>query len=126
MVTLKRFRSQEGTSLLEVMVAVAIASIALVSFISLVLSSIAMEDHSRKVTEATLIADQRMKEIEQDPFPEVSTKEGLIDEKDPSGFYYKLQVQETPIENVRQVAIQILWDNKRRSVDLTTYMAKKD
>jgi len=64
MATLRKSRSREGTTLLEVMIALAIASIALVSFITLVITSMDMEDHARKVTEATLVADDKLKEVE--------------------------------------------------------------
>jgi general secretion pathway protein I len=126
MATLKKFRCQKGISLLEVMVALAIASIALVSFISLVLTSLNMEEHARKLTEATLIADEKLREVERGDFPAVKTTEGPVDENTPSGFNYKLRVTETPIENVRQIDIEVSWDNKRRSVDLTTFVAKKE
>ncbi len=124
MVTSKSYQSEAGTTLLEVMIAVAIASIALVSFISLVISSLDIEDHARKMTEATIIADDKMKEIERLGFPEVGTLEGLIKEDEPNGFSYKLQVTDTPIEGVRQIELDVLWEKKKRSVTLTTFVAK--
>jgi general secretion pathway protein I len=125
MVTLKKFRSQKGVTLLEVMIAVAIASIALVSLVSLVLTSLQMEDYSRMITEAMVIADNRMKELERDDFPEISEKEGLIDEKDPTGFAYTQVVTDTLIENVRNVKLTIFWNKKRDSVSLEAYIVKK-
>jgi general secretion pathway protein I len=125
MVTLKKFRSQKGVTLLEVMIAVAIASVALVSLVSLVLTSLQMEDYSRMITEAMVIADNRMKEIERNDFPEISEKEGLIDEKDPTGFAYTQVVTDTPIENVRNVKLTIFWNKKRDSVSLEAYIVKK-
>lgn len=107
------------------MVATAVASIALVSFISLVLHSLEMEDYSRKITEATFIADERLKEIEIGGYPEVGETEGLADESEPSGFTYRLSVKETPIENVREVEIEVLWDNKKNSLRMTSLIAKR-
>jgi general secretion pathway protein I len=125
MVTPKKYQSQEGTTLLEVMIAVAIASIALISFISLVINSMDVEDYARKITEATLVADDRLKEIERTGFPELGQSEGLVDEDVPDGFSYKLMVIGTPIEDVRQIELEILWENKKRSVNLVTFVAKR-
>lgn len=122
---LKKLRSEKGTTLLEVMIAVAVASIALISFISLVLHSLEMEDYARKTTEATLIAEDRLKEIERAGYPEVGDSEGLIDENDSSGFTYRLSVKETPIDSVREVEMEILWDNKKGSVRMNSLLFKR-
>jgi hypothetical protein len=107
------------------MVAIAVASIALVSFITLVVSSMDLEDHARKITEATLAADDKLKEVERTGYPEIGKTEGLVNEQDPSGFSYSLVVSESPIANVRQVDVEVFWDKKRRSVALTTFIAKQ-
>jgi len=122
---LRKFRSTEGTTLLEVIVAVAIVAIALVSFVTLVISSIDMEDHARKITEATLAADEKLKEIERLGFPDVGKTEGLVNEQEPDGFSYTVVVTETPISQVRQVDVQIFWEKKKRSVMITSYIAKQ-
>jgi general secretion pathway protein I len=124
-VTLKKYYSQKGITLLEVMVAVAIASLALVSFISLVLTSLDMEERSRKVTEAMVVADDWMNMVERAGFPELGQKEGFVSESDPNGFTFRQVVTETPIENVRQISIEIFWNKKRDSVSLETYIVKK-
>ncbi len=125
MATSRRVSSEAGTTLLEVMVAVAIASIALVSFVTLVISSLDMENHARKITEATMIADERLKEIERGGYPEPGKTEGLVSEEDPSGYSYVLVVTDTPIQDVRQISIEVFWDKKRGSVELTTYVARQ-
>lgn len=121
----RRIRSQAGTTLLEVMVALAVAAIALVSFVTLVITSMNLEDHARKMTEATLIADDKLKEIERTGYPEPGKSEGLVDEGDPSGFSYTLVVTETPIQGVREVDVEVFWDKKRSSVPMTTFIAKQ-
>ncbi len=121
----RRIRSQAGTTLLEVMVALAVAAIALVSFVTLVITSMNLEDHARKMTEATLIADDKLKEIERTGYPEPGKSEGLVDEQNPSGFSYTLVVTETPIQGVREVDVEVFWDKKRSSVPMTTFIAKQ-
>jgi len=120
----RRAGSQAGTTLLEVIVAVAIAAIALVSFITLVISSMNMEDHARKITEATLIADDKLKEVELAGYPETGRTEGLVNEQDPSGFSYTMVVSNTVIQGVRQIDIEVFWNSKRGSVQLTTFIAQ--
>ena len=122
---MKRLQSEEGTTLLEVMIAVAIASIALISFISLVIHSLEIEDYSRKITEATLIADDRLKEIERTGYPDIGETEGLVDEDEPSGFSYKLTVKETPVEDIREVELEVLWDSKKGSLRMTSFIVKR-
>ena len=107
------------------MIAVAIAAIALVSLISLVVASLDMEEYARKMTSATLIAEGKLKEIERAGYPELSQVEALVDENDPTGFYYRTAVTESPIEDVREVEVQVFWDKRRRSVELVGYFAKK-
>lgn len=125
MATSKRYLSETGTTLLEVIIAVAIASIALVSFITLVMSSIDVEDSARKITEATLIADSKLKEVELAGYPEPGKTEGFVNEQDPSGFSYAIVVTEGPIQGVRRIDAEVFWQKKQRSVLLTTYIAKQ-
>ena len=124
MALLRKSRSREGTTLLEVMIALAIASIALVSFITLVVTSMDLEDHARKVTEATLAADDKLKEVERAGFPQLGKSEGLVNEQDPQGYYYRLTVTETPIQDVREIDVEVFWEKMKRSVTLIAFMAK--
>ena len=123
--TLKKLRSNKGTTLLEVMIAVAVTAIALVSLITLVIADLDIEDYARKMTGATNIAEAKLKEIERKGYPELSQVEALVDENDPAGFFYRTVVTETPIADVRQVDVDVYWDKKRRSVTLVGYFAKK-
>jgi general secretion pathway protein I len=107
------------------MVAVAIASIALVSFITLVIASMDIEEHARKVTEATLIADDKLKEMERAGFPETGRTEGAIDDEQHEGFTYRVSVTETGIAQVRQIDIDVLWDKGKRSVSLMAMVVKE-
>lgn len=121
----RRTGSQAGTTLLEVIVALAIAAIALASFVTLVISSMDMEDHARKITEATLIADDKLKEVERVGYPSTGRTEGLVNEQDPSGYTFTTVVTDTPIQGVRQVDVEIFWNNKRDSVQLTGFIAQQ-
>ena len=121
----KKYRWQTGVTLLEVMVAIAVAAIAFVSLISLVSTGIRMEEQARKVTEATSLAEDRLKELERGGALEPGMTEGLVDSGDPSGYRYRQVVRESPIEGVNIVEMDILWDNRRNSVSLVSYVAKQ-
>jgi general secretion pathway protein I len=119
----KRLRSKDGTTLLEVMVAVAIASIAFIALISLVVTTIRMEDYARRVTKATLVADRMMKDIENKGSPELGRTEGPVTEEEYSDFSYRIVTKETSLPKVREVDLEILWDNERHSVTLSSYVS---
>lgn len=107
------------------MVAMAVASLALVSFITLVVSSMDLEEVARNITNATIAADEKLKEVESKGFPEIGKTEGLLEGKDPPNSSYNVVVSETPIQNVRQIDIEVFWDNKRRSVMMTDLIVKQ-
>ena len=121
----KNISSTKGVTLLEVMVALAITAIALVSLISLVTSSMEMEEYARRLTDASTIADNMMKDIERTGIPEQGTTEGLVNEEDPMGFEYQQTVSESFIENVYLIEVEIFWDKKTRSTKISTYTLKK-
>ena len=125
MATSKRLHSQHGTTLLEVLIAVAVASLALVSFITLIIASMDVETHARKVTEATLLADEKLKEVERTGFPPTGQTEGEAGDDPSQGFTYRMTVTETSIEQVREVDVEILWDRGRRSVTMMSFLAKQ-
>jgi general secretion pathway protein I len=122
---LKRLGSKTGTTLLEVMVALAVASIALVSFVTLVITSMEIEDHARRLTEATLIAEDMLKEIERTGIPDLGTTEGPVKDDEHPGFTYRLSVAETPIQLVRQIDVEVFWEDGKRSMNLVSYLAKQ-
>jgi general secretion pathway protein I len=106
------------------LVAVAIISIALVSFIALVIGALDVEDHARRITEATSIADEKLKEIERGPFPETGRTEGYVEDKASEDFTYSILVQDTQLKEVREIDVEVSWDRKRRSVTLIGYVAR--
>jgi general secretion pathway protein I len=122
---LRKVRSERGISLLEVLIAVTIASIALISFIILVVRALDVEDYARKVTDATLIADEKLKEIERGPFPETGKIEGNVEESDTDGFTFRIAVTETSISDIRQAEVEVLWDQGKHSVNLIGYVVNQ-
>lgn len=122
--TLKKLKEKKGITLLEVVVALACASIALFSFISLVFSSLKMEDYGRGLMDATLIAERIIKEIKDGEFPEIGDEEGFVEGKE--GFYFRRHVSDTIVENIRQINLEILWDNNKHGTEFIFYVRKKN
>lgn len=120
---LKRLIERKGLTLLEVLVAIVCASIALTAFIGIVLSSLQMENYAKNLTTATILAEKMIKEIESGEFPEIGDEEGFIPEEE--NFYYRKHVSETLIERVREVTLEILWDGKRHGTEFVFYVERK-
>ncbi|MCK5913875.1 MAG: type II secretion system protein [Desulfuromusa sp.] len=116
----------KGFSLLEVMIALAIVSIALVSLLGLSNRSILVQDKIQKLTRATLLAQQVMSEQElkvgnsrlnwetqEDDFSEPFTD-----------FRWQVSYQDTLISQVKQVTVIVLWGKaeKNEQVQLVSFL----
>jgi general secretion pathway protein I len=103
-------RCNRGFSLLEVMIALAIVSIALVTLLGLSNRTILVQDRVQKVTRATLLAQQLMNEQELQPTSEQSwePQEDVFAEPF-SEFRWQIDYQDTLISKVKQVRVTVLW-----------------
>ncbi len=127
MLSLRQYN--KGFSLLEVMIALAIVAIALVTLLGLSNRSILVQDKIQKVTSATLLAQQLMSEQElnigksglnwepqEDNFAEPFT-----------AFRWQISYQDTLISQVKQVTVQVLWGaaEKNEQVQLVSFLPVK-
>ena len=116
----------KGFSLLEVMIALAIVAIALVSLLGLSNRSILVQDKIQRLTRATLLAQQVMSEQElnignsrlnwepqEDDFSEPFTD-----------FHWQVSYQDTLISQVKQVTVIVLWGKaeKNEQVQLVSFL----
>lgn len=113
----------KGFTLLEVMVAVAILSLVLVSLIGLKNRSaqdVMLADH---MTTATLLAKQKMTEalMANRLLPE--EKEGEFEDEAFKDFLWKRIIAPTPVPAVTEVRIAVLWKEGERDemVELVSY-----
>lgn len=117
---------KRGFTLLEVMIALAIVSIALVGLLGLGNRSIGVHDRLQKITQGTLLAQQRMTEIENQAERgrlQLVVEEGFFE--DPfQGYQWRITFQETPISFVQMVTVTVIWGTEARneSVDLTSFV----
>jgi general secretion pathway protein I len=115
-----------GFTLLEVMIALAILSLVAVAFLRAQGSSVHLVDESIQISLATLLAKEKMAELESGGFPEPGKNSGSGGEDFPL-FHWEQVISSTEILNVRKAVVRILWmeGTRERSLELTTYFAKK-
>lgn len=115
-----------GFTLLEIMIALAIVSIALVTLLSLCNRSIAVNDRLEKITRATLLAQDKMTEVEvlsQQSGKDLENEEGVFD-KPFDGFRWRTTFTDTPLPSIKQVTVTVLWGEEARNekVDLNSFV----
>ncbi len=113
----------EGFTLLEVLISLLIIAIVLITCLRAQNQSIRLYTLSRDMTVATILARQKMGEIEAMGFPELGEEEGDFEEQFP-GFTWKKAVSVTPFEEARRVDLSIVWKDgiRERRVDVVSYI----
>jgi general secretion pathway protein I len=121
-----RDRSRRGFTLLEIMIALAIISIAMVSILSLANRSIWVHERLQRITKATLLAQQMMAETE------LQARHGTLSQTDVQGEFdepyaeYRWQIAfgDTPLPSVKMVTVTVLWGDEKNNelVDLTSFI----
>jgi general secretion pathway protein I len=119
-------RAQTGFTLLEVMIAMAILALVAVAFLRAQASSIRMVDESVQISMATLLAKERMAELESRGFPEPGNNSGTGGDAFPS-FRWEHVISTTEIPNIRKAVVRVLWmeGNLQRSMELTMFFARR-
>lgn len=117
---------RSGFTLLEIMIALAIVSIAMVSLLALANRSIGVHDRLQRMTTATLLAQQKMAETE------LNARNGTTLEAELEGvfsdphadFRWQISYADSPLPSVMMVTITVLWGDEERNemVDLTSFI----
>jgi len=112
-----------GFTLLEVLISLLIIAIVLITCLRAQNQSIRLYTLSRDMTIATILARQKMGEIEAAGFPELGEEEGDFEEQFPE-FTWKRAVSLTPFEGARRVDLSIAWKDGtlERRVDVISYI----
>jgi general secretion pathway protein I len=121
-----RRKVQGGFSILEVVVALAIAAIVLPVLIRAFSQGTRNQALIENRTTALYLLKLRMSEIEMLGELEAGTEEGEFGTN--SRFSWSSDIAESNTEGLYQVAVTVLWQErgKERSVELTTYIADKN
>jgi general secretion pathway protein I len=117
--------AQNGFTLLEVMIALAIIAVAFVALLGLRNRDIVMHDRARAVIQATALAQQRLGEAVVGQFPDVGASEGRFETDEHARYTWRQEVLATPFDFVREVRVSVRWDPPQdEHVDLVSYVFK--
>ncbi len=114
-----------GFTLLEVMIALAIVGIALVTLIGLETRTVQLAERQQRVTQATLLAQGKMTEIETgaQSLSGLSGREGTFEA--PFELYrWSVTLEGTPLPSIEMVTVTVAWGEESRNeqVDLTSFL----
>lgn len=120
---------ESGFTLVEVMVAMVIIAIAMGALLATQSASTRTYAEAKATTVSTLLARQKLAEILTGEFPAPGEEEGTFG--DLEGYGYLVTVRETPLEELREVTVQVALipsgDNGDGpaigGITLTTYVA---
>src|SRR3989337_3229091 len=102
-----RFR-QNGFTLLEVMIAILIIATSFIVLLHSRNQSVIAADYARHMTVATLLASEKMGEIEQSGATETSEETGEFGEEFPE-YTWRTTIADTAYEKIKEVRIEVLW-----------------
>ena len=118
-----------GFTLLEVLVAVAVLGLALVSLLGLHVRNIDLIARDQRVTEATMLARGLMAEVDAGPFPELGLTDGDFELDYPARYpdlRWEREVVTTPVPDVREVRVRVFRSELESGDDVTlTYYVRR-
>jgi len=105
-------RRRAGFTLLEVLVAVAVLGLGLVSLLGLHVRNLALLERDQRITDATLLARALMTEVEVEPFPDLGVESGDFEDRYPGRFPdYRWEREiipgPLPLPDVREVHVRV-------------------
>jgi len=122
----------KGFTFIEVLVALAIASIALVGLLKLHLLSLAAADAAGELSQAVFLAQERIAEASALDRPKQGMRAGVV-ERNGLEFAWKteitdasaLDVRNLALKGLRQIRTTVTWQRggDRKSTQVTTYIA---
>ena len=126
---MRRAEDTRGFTLLEVLVAVAVLGLALVSLLGLHVRNIDLIARDERVTEATLLARALMTEVETSPFPDLGAIDGDFELDYPDRYpdlRWEREVLTTPVPNVHEVRVRVFRGEQESGDDVTlTYYVRR-
>ena len=118
---------QQGFTLVEVMVALAILAITLVVIFSQQATSIKVGNEARITTKATFVAQERMAGLITQRRLPIGEEEGEVAEAIPP-LKWKEIVEESATEGMKRVTVLVQWKERGRERDLrlVTYVVSQE
>ena len=122
----------KGFTFIEVLVALAIASIALVGLLTLHLLSMATADAARELTQAVFVAQEQLAIASAPDYPRQGVSSGTV-ERNALELAWKTEITNATAADVRNLALKglrqirttVTWQHgsDRKSTEMTTYVA---
>ncbi|OHB65042.1 MAG: hypothetical protein A2Y76_09345 [Planctomycetes bacterium RBG_13_60_9] len=124
-----------GFTLIEVVAALAIVSIALLGLLRLHLLSINAADKAQGTTQAVFLAQEKMADVLSSGYPQVGVKSGIV-ETDDSQFTWRTEVTDARLPlprrsnrspaRMRRLSVEVTWERGpgEKCIRLTTYVAE--
>ncbi len=117
---------------IEVLMALAIASIALLGLLRLHLVSMATADAAQAMTQAVFLAQEKLAEASVSGYPKQGTSSGAV-ETDGLRFVWKTEIADVgsravgslPLKGLREIRSAVTWQRgaDQKSVQMNTYVA---
>ncbi len=119
-------KRNEGFTLFEVMVAIAIIAIALVAIMRSLSMSVGVTGKSKNIFIATILARGEMARIESRGFPDVGDEKGDFGEDYPN-FRWEKSIGLTELKEMRKVVVTVFWPEGKdeKKMELVTYISKR-
>lgn len=119
-----RLSNEQGFTLLEMMIALAIVAIALVSLLGLSNRSILVQERVQRLTRGTLLAQQLLSEEELASGPRSWEAREDVFAEPYSEFHWQIDYQDTLITKVKQVTVTVIWGEvaQNEQVRLTSFL----
>ncbi|MBI5406783.1 MAG: type II secretion system minor pseudopilin GspI [Nitrospirae bacterium] len=123
MKVLRIIHNAHGFTLLEVMVALLIIATSFIVLLHSRNQSVIAADYARHMTIATLLATEKMGEMEQGRIDTTGEDSGNFGEDYPE-FIWRTAISDTPYEQVREVRVEVSWGEGKghRNVELVNYI----
>lgn len=89
--------------------------------------SVIAADYARHMTVATLLASEKMSELEQSGATEISEEAGEFGEEFPE-YTWRTTITDTAYEKIKEVRIEVLWgiSESPSRVELVNYVKEKE
>jgi general secretion pathway protein I len=108
-----------GFTLIEVMVALAVLAIGFTGLLGLRNRDIATAAYASRLTDATLLANEKIVQTSVGDFPAVGVRTGGAE-----GYRWIEEVRPTPFDAIRELTVTVSWQEggHEEEVHLTTYL----
>jgi type IV pilus assembly protein PilV len=119
--------SEEGFTLLEIMIALVVLSVSLVALAGLQISAIRGNTFSKRMTTAVSIANEKMEQLKNSSYANILSESSIQVNQSNMNFTRQVTVtNNSPLPNTKTVNVTVTWSqgSKSHSVPMTTIISQ--